>query len=160
MVKVDQPIIGHVGHRGAGSAKQSVGQVGQPNFGQVGQRGQVLQSKNYFRGRDLTSQLPREIVGILFIAEPRMGQALQFKYYFRGRDLISQLLFISISILYDQDHSYFRLRGSVRIFAEEPFSSGSRFRAHRGPTSGPKLMQRNSSAPSTLAAPLVVIRGI
>ena len=134
--------------------------MGQPIVSQVGQRGQVLQSKYYFRGRDLTSQLPRETVGILFIAKPSVGQEQQFKNYFRGRDLTSQLLFISISILYDQDHSYFRLRGSVRIFAEEHFSSGSRFRAHRGPTSGPKLMQQNSSAPSTLAAPLVVIRGI
>ena len=108
----------------------------------------------------MTSQLPRETVGILFIAEPSFGQEQQFKNYFRGRDLISQLLFISISILYDQDHSYFRLRGSVRIFAEKRFSSGSRFRAHRGSKSGPKLTQLNSSAPSTLAAPLVGKRGI
>ena len=49
---------------------------------------------------------------------------------------------------------------SVRIFAEKRFSSGSRFRAHRGSKSGPKLTQLNSSAPSTLAAPLVGKRGI
>ena len=46
---------------------------------------------------------------------------------------------------------------SVRIYAEDYWS---RFRAHRGAKSGPRVGQLNSSAPSTLAAPLVVERGI
>jgi hypothetical protein len=49
---------------------------------------------------------------------------LLFKYYFRGRDAAASqllrekvsILLLSISRLYDPDHPYFRLRGSVRIF--------------------------------------------
>ena len=77
----DKSIYGHGGQRGTGVAERSVGQVGQPIVSQVGQHGQVLQSKYYFRGRDLTSQLPRETVGILFIAEPSVGQEQQFKKF-------------------------------------------------------------------------------
>ena len=49
---------------------------------------------------------------------------LLFKYCFRGRDTAAShflrekvsILLLSISRLYDPDHQYFRLRGSVRIF--------------------------------------------
>ena len=108
----DESLVGHGGQRGTAVAEQSVGQGDQLTIDNV----------------DQPAQGP-------IVAKSSVGQVLQFKYYFRGRDLTSQLwrktvgiLFISISILYEQDHSYFRLRGSVRIFVEERFTSGSRFR--------------------------------
>ena len=51
-------------------------------------------------------------------------------------------------------------RPAVRIFIEDRFTSGFCFKAHQGTKSGPRLMQLNSSAPLTLAAPLVVTREI